>query len=76
METQSYSRAVMARFIQNQIQDTVESKKQKIVVLIDEAFLLRMEVFQELHTLTQFAADSTSWTNPSTAPPCPSLPAS
>jgi type II secretory pathway predicted ATPase ExeA len=58
METKSYSRAVMARIIQTQIQDSVEGKKQKVALIIDEASLLRLEVFMELHTLTQFQADS------------------
>jgi type II secretory pathway predicted ATPase ExeA len=58
METRSYSRAVMARIIQSQIQDSVEGKKQKVALVIDEASLLRLEVFMELHTLTQFQADS------------------
>jgi general secretion pathway protein A len=58
VETKSFSRAILARSIQTQIQDTVEGKKQKVAVIIDEASLLRLEVFQELHTLTQFAADS------------------
>jgi general secretion pathway protein A len=38
--------------------DLVLSKKQKVVLLIDEASLLRLEVFAELHTLTQFEGDS------------------
>ena len=58
METRSYSRAVMARLIQTQIQDSVEGKKQKVALVIDEASLLRLEVFMELHTLTQFQGDS------------------
>ena len=40
METKSYSRAVMARIIQTQIQDSVEGKKQKMALGIDEAALL------------------------------------
>jgi type II secretory pathway predicted ATPase ExeA len=36
----------------------VEGKKQNIALLIDEASLLRLEVFLELHTLAQFEADS------------------
>jgi len=33
-------------------------KKKKIVLVIDEASLLRLDVFAELHTLTQFDNDS------------------
>ena len=58
METKSSSRAVMTRMIQSQIQKIVEGKKQNMALIIDEASLLRLEVFLELHTLMQFAADS------------------
>lgn len=40
------------------IKDIVASKKQKIALIVDEANLLRPEVFTELHTLTQFEHDS------------------
>jgi len=33
-------------------------KKQKPVFIIDEASLLRLDVFTELHTITQFEGDS------------------
>ncbi len=36
-------------------------KKMKVVLVIDEASLLRLEVFAELHTLTQFEQDSKPW---------------
>ena len=36
----------------------VLDKKQKVILLIDEASLLRLEGFAELHTLTQFEGDS------------------
>ena len=48
----------MTRQIKQQVKDTVIGKKIKIVLIIDEAFLLRMDVFAELHTLTQFDNDS------------------
>ena len=34
------------------------TKKQKIVIVVDESHLLRLEVFAELHTITQFDNDS------------------
>lgn len=34
------------------------TQKKKIILLIDEANLLRSDIFGELHTLTQFAYDS------------------
>ena len=33
----------------------------KVVLVVDEASLLRLEVFAELHTLTQFEQDSKPW---------------
>ena len=38
------------------------SKRQKVVLVIDEASLLRLDVFKELHTLTQF--DQEDWSLP------------
>lgn len=58
VETPSYGRASLTRIIRRSILDLVLSKKQKVVLLVDEASLLRLEVFAELHTLTQFEGDS------------------
>lgn len=58
VETPSYGRASLTRIIRKCILDLVLSKKQKVVLLVDEASLLRLEVFAELHTLTQFEGDS------------------
>ncbi len=52
------SRAVMTRRIKREILELVHGKKMKVAVVIDEASLLRLEVFAELHTLTQFEQDS------------------
>lgn len=57
-ETSAYSRAGLTRKIRQSILELVYGKKQKVVLLIDEASLLRLEVFAELHTLTQFEGDS------------------
>ena len=57
VETSSFSRAVLTRIIRRAILE-LTGKKQKVVLLIDEASLLRLEVFAELHTLTQFEGDS------------------
>jgi general secretion pathway protein A len=54
----SSSRAVMTRQIKREILELVHGKKTKIVLVIDEASLLRLDVFCELHTLTQFEHDS------------------
>jgi len=58
VETISYSRAALTRIIRKAILDLVLGKKQKVVLMIDEASLLRLEVFAELHTLAQFEGDS------------------
>ncbi len=57
----SGSRAVMTALIRNEISELVLSKKLNTVLIIDEASLLRMEVFAEFHTLVQFRKDSESW---------------
>ena len=53
-----FSRTVMTRQIKQEVKDTVLGKKMKVVLVIDEASLLRLDVFGELHTLTQFDNDS------------------
>jgi general secretion pathway protein A len=57
VESRSSSRAVLCRIIRGQILDLV-AKKQTPVLLLDEASLLRLDVFAELHTLCQFEGDS------------------
>ena len=58
VETSAYSRAALTRIIRKGILDLVLGKKQKAVLIVDEASLLRLDVFAELHTLTQFDGDS------------------
>jgi type II secretory pathway predicted ATPase ExeA len=57
----SSSKAVMVKVIKKEIIDYVREKKMKIVLVIDEASLLRLEVFAELHTICQFEKDSKPW---------------
>ena len=52
------SKALMIRVIKKEIMELVDVKKMKVVLIIDEASLLRMEVLAELHTLSQFHRDS------------------
>ncbi len=52
------SRAVMTKTIKREVLELVHGKKMKVILVIDEASLLRLEVFAELHTLTQFEQDS------------------
>jgi len=58
MDTATYSRSTLLKFIRRQILELTQARKQKPVLIIDEASLLRLEVFAELHTLTQFEGDS------------------
>jgi len=58
IDTASHSRAAMIKRIQTEILEISRSKKIKTVVVIDEASLLRLEVFSELHTLCQFDMDT------------------
>ena len=52
------SKAMMLRLIKKEITQLVCEKKIKVVLLVDEASLLRLEVFAELHTICQFEKDS------------------
>ena len=54
----SSSRALLTQRIKQEIAELVNGKKLKTALFIDEASLLRLEVFAELHTLTQFEQDS------------------
>jgi len=58
IERNSSSRAVMIRLIKSEIQQLILGKKLKVVLIIDEASLMRLEVFAELHTIAQFEQDS------------------
>jgi type II secretory pathway predicted ATPase ExeA len=54
----SNSRAVLTALIRKEIAELVEEKKLRVALIIDEASLLRLEVFAELHTICQFHKDS------------------
>jgi type II secretory pathway predicted ATPase ExeA len=58
IEGNTTSRTVMVRLIKSEIQQLVLGKKLKVVLIIDEASLMRLEVFAELHTICQFEQDS------------------
>lgn len=58
LEPVGSSRAGITRKIKQEIKDAVLGKKMKVILIIDEASLLRLDVFAELHTLTQFDHDS------------------
>jgi len=61
INTASSSRAILTSNIRKQIQNLVATKRQQPLLIIDEASLLRLDVFTELHTLTQFEGDSKPW---------------
>lgn len=58
IEPKSSARVSLLKDFKATIRDIVMTKKQKIIVVVDESHLLRMEVFAELHTITQFDHDS------------------
>lgn len=58
MEAGSGSRVGLLKQFKSTIRDVAQTKKQKIIAVVDEAHLLRTEVFAELHTVTQFDQDS------------------
>lgn len=55
------SKVVMVKTIKKEIVNLVLEKKQKVVLVVDEASLMRLEVFGELHTLCQFEQDAKPW---------------
>jgi general secretion pathway protein A len=58
VEAKSGSRVGLLKEFKANIREIATTKKQKIIVVVDEAHLLRTEVFAELHTITQFDNDS------------------
>ncbi len=57
----SNSKVKMVKMIKNEIMNLVHEKKMQIVLIVDEASLMRLEVFAELHTICQFEKDSKPW---------------
>ena len=54
----SPSKALLTRLIRQAVVEMTEGQNIKVALIIDEASLLRMDVFSELHTLCQFDKDS------------------
>jgi type II secretory pathway predicted ATPase ExeA len=52
------SKSTVCRLIKKEITDLVLEKKLKVILIVDEASLMRLEVFAELHTICQFEKDS------------------
>lgn len=61
INTASSSRAVLTRLIKERISDLARNKKLQPVLICDEASLLRLDVFAELHTIAQFEGDCKPW---------------
>jgi len=57
LETRSPSRSYLQRAIKQAVTE-VTNKKRKLLLIVDEASLLRLDVFGELHTLLQYHIDS------------------
>lgn len=57
----STSKAVITALIRKEVAEWVQGKKIKAALIIDEASLLRLEVFAELHTICQFDKDCKPW---------------
>jgi type II secretory pathway predicted ATPase ExeA len=57
MKVTGTSRALMTGLIKREVLELINGKKKNTVLVIDEASLLRLEVFVELHTLCQFEMD-------------------
>lgn len=58
IEAKTGSRVGILKVFKSTIREIVATKKQKIIIIIDEAHLLRVDIFAELHTITQFDNDS------------------
>lgn len=58
IEAKTGSRVGILKSFKNTIREIAATKKQKIIIIIDEAHLLRVDIFAELHTITQFDNDS------------------
>ena len=58
LDNRGVSRALMLQAIRHQVTELTCGKKLKLLLIIDEASMLRLEVFAELHTLLQFEKDA------------------
>jgi hypothetical protein len=58
LDIKSGSKATLIKELKHAIEEYFHQKKGKLIIVIDEASLLRSDVFSELHTLNQFNYDS------------------
>ncbi len=61
LDLTSNSKAKLTKAIRRRVFELNCEKRQKPVIIIEEASLLRLEVFVELHTITLFECDSKPW---------------
>jgi type II secretory pathway predicted ATPase ExeA len=54
------SKVSLIKELKKAIEEYINQKKGKLAIVIDEASLLRTDVFSELHTITQFDYDSSN----------------
>ena len=58
LDVRSGSRALLLKKFKDAVTDNLQKTKNKTIVIIDEASMLRTDVFAELHTINQFDFDS------------------
>ncbi len=61
LDLSSNSKAMLTRTIKKRVYELIRERRQQPIIVVDEASLLRLEVFAELHTLSQFDSDSKPW---------------
>ena len=61
IDRSSNSKAVLTREIKQRVYELVREKRRQPIIIVDEAALLKLDVFVELHTITQFDFDSKPW---------------
>jgi type II secretory pathway predicted ATPase ExeA len=60
LNIKSGSKVSLIKELKKAIEEYINQKKGKLAIVIDEASLLRTDVFSELHTITQFDYDSSN----------------
>ncbi len=55
------SKAIIMKLIKASIREMIVDKKMKTVLIVDEASLMRLEVFAEIHTLCLLQSDAKPW---------------
>jgi type II secretory pathway predicted ATPase ExeA len=55
------SKAIIMKLIKNTVREMIVEKKMRAVLIVDEASLMRLEVFAEIHTLCLLHSDAQPW---------------